>query len=232
MVPSTPAPTPRLLKAAEVEREQLARHRRELLAARESLRVELQRIEGSLDEVVERETLLDRLVGVLPATPPEAGGPAPRAAAADDDDQRAPRVLRGPEIRRAAVRLLLAQPERPEALHYRDWFALLRPAGLAVAGKDPLATFLTQLSRSPAVRKSTQPGVYELDRTAAARLRRRRDELQDELRASAATPAAGGEASALRARRTELNAELGRVEKALEEVEALFAGAGDPAPAG
>jgi prefoldin subunit 5 len=52
----------------------------------------------------------------------------------------------------------------------------------------------------------------------------RRDDLQRELRASAATRGLGEEAAALRARRTELNAELGRVEKAMEEVEGLFGG--------
>ena len=224
MVPPTPTPSPRLLKAAEVEREQLARHRRELLQARESLRAELARIEGSLEEVAERETLLDRLVGISAGDEPDIGEGLTRRAADEDIDEgdEAKTVLRGPDIRREAVRALLAHPRRPEALHYRDWFTLLQEAGFAVGGKDPLATFLTQLSRSPAVRKSTQAGVYELDRDAPRRLRRRRDELQDELRALTATPAQGAEGAAVRARRTELNSELGRVEKALEEVEALF----------
>lgn len=220
MVPPTPTPSHRLLKAAKAEREQLARHRRELLNARESLRAELQRIDGSLVEVDERQTLLDRLVGPTVGPQPETGAAgSPRTSG---DEERALPVLRGPDIRREAVRVLLAHPDRPEALHYREWYALLQQAGFAVAGKDPLATFLTQLSRSPAVSKSTQAGVYELDRGAAGRLRARRDELQRELRASAAASGLGEEAAALRARRTELNAELGRVEKAMEEVEELF----------
>jgi hypothetical protein len=220
MVPPTPTPSSRLLKAAKAEREQLARHRRELLNARESLRAELQRIDGSLEEVDERQTLLDRLVGPTASPRPETGDAVPRET--PGEDERTLPVLRGPDIRREAVRVLLAHPDRPEALHYREWYSLLQDAGFAVAGKDPLATFLTQLSRSPAVSKSTQAGVYELDRGAAGRLRARRDELQRELRASAATYGVGEEAAALRARRTELNAELGRVEKAMEEVEALF----------
>ncbi len=220
MVPPTPTPSPRLLKAAKAEREQLARHRRELLNARESLRTELERIEGSLEEVDERQTLLDRLVGTTVGPQPDMEEPPGRPTA--DDEQRALPVLRGPDIRREAVRVLLAHPERPEALHYREWYGLLQDAGFAVAGKDPLATFLTQLSRSPAVSKSTQPGVYELDRGAVARLHTRLSELQRELRDSAAAHGPSFEAAALRARRTELNAELGRVEKAVEEVEALF----------
>jgi prefoldin subunit 5 len=220
MVPPTPTPSTRLLKAAKAEREQLARHRRELLHARESLRAELQRIDGSLEEVDERQTLLDRLVGPTAGPRLEAGEAVPGGISGEDE--RALPALRGPDIRREAVRVLLAHPDRPEAMHYREWYALLQQAGFAVAGKDPLATFLTQLSRSPAVSKSTQAGVYELDRGAAGRLRARRDDLQRELRASAAAQGVGEAAAALRARRTELNAELGRVEKAMEEVEALF----------
>ena len=200
MVPPTPTPSTRLLKAAKAEREQLARHRRELLNARESLRTELQRIEGSLEEVDERQTLLDRLVGPAAGPQPETGEAV--AGPISGEEERALPVLRGPDIRREAVRVLLAQPDRPEALHYREWYALLQDAGFTVAGKDPLATFLTQLSRSPAVSKSTQAGVYELDRGAVGRLRARRDELQRELRASAATRGLGEEAAALRARRT------------------------------
>src|ERR1700745_3333841 len=49
-----------------------------------------------------------------PRAPPGAE-PAPPAGA--------PRAaLRGPAIRSAAVRVLLEHPDRPEALHYREWF--------------------------------------------------------------------------------------------------------------
>jgi hypothetical protein len=211
------------VRAAEAEREQLARHRRELLEARGSLRAELDRIEGSLEELAERETLLDRLTGPGPATNDaerdhEAEGLTRRTA----DEDESVTVLRGPAIRGEAVRVLLGHPDCPEAMHYRDWFSLLEADGFRVAGKDPLATFLTQLSRSPAVRKSTQAGVYELDRGAVRRLRRRQDQLREELRRLTAAPGADADASAVRTRRTELNTELGRVEKSLEEVELLF----------
>ena len=83
--------------------------------------------------------LLDRLAA--PESPP---APPPEARRAG---------LRGPAIREAAVRALVADGR--EALHYREWFELLDHE---VAGKDPLAVFLTQLSRSPAVRKGARPG--------------------------------------------------------------------------
>src|SRR5579875_1169754 len=157
MVPPAPTPSPRLLKAAEAEREQLQRHRCELLAAREGLRAELERIEGSLQTVNERQTLLDRLVGPIGDGGANEMGEHLARRAADDPVKGAHKgdvvVLRGPDIRREAIRVLLAHPDRPEAMHYRDWFSLLSEAGFGVAGKNPLATFLTQLSRSPAVRK-------------------------------------------------------------------------------
>jgi hypothetical protein len=139
--------------------------------------------------------------------PAEAGD---RAAA----DDRA-RLLRGPEIREAAVRALVERGAG-EALHYREWFALLSQAGHEIAGKDPLAVFLTQLGRSPAVRRGSGAGVYELDRHAGARLRATLEGLQRELRELTIAP--GTDLRAIRARRERLNAEIGRVERALEEI--------------
>ena len=59
--PPAPPPSTRLLRAAAAEREQLERHRSQLLGTRESLRAELDRIEDGLREVEERHRLLDRL---------------------------------------------------------------------------------------------------------------------------------------------------------------------------
>ena len=227
MVPPAPTPSARLVRAAAAERAELGRHRERLLSARESLRAELQAIEASLRELDERDALLDRVAGP-PAPPPvaiEGAGPASR--------ERAP--LRGPAIRRAAVEVLLAHPEAPQALHYRAWFDALEAAGYEVAGKDPLAVFLTQLSRSPVVRRGTQSGVYELDPGAPRRLRDRLDALHAELRGIAGTPSATADLTAIRGRRAALTTQITQVEKALEEAEALLgprvaAGPAGPAP--
>ena len=218
MVPPTPSPSNRLVRAAAAERADLRRHREQLLESRESLRAELARIDASLHEVDERDALLDRLAGPAPATEE-----APTTTAAEQTAT----VLRGPVIRRTAVEVMLRHPERPEALHYRDWFEALRQAGFAVAGKDPLAVFLTQLSRSPAVRKGSQSGVYELDRSAPQRLRQQLDRLHDELRALTATPSATADLPTIRARRVELTTEIGHAEKALEEAEQVLAQPGN-----
>jgi hypothetical protein len=254
MVPPTPTPSARLVRAAAAERADVARHRERLLGVRERLRAELAGIEAALRELDERDALLDRLAGPPPAAVPAATAeanaaaagrtsgagavPAPAAPAggrlarlggeaASGASGRAARgeatVLRGPAIRRAAVEVLRALPERPQALHYRAWFDAVRAAGFEVAGKDPLAVFLTQLSRSPVVRRGTQSGVYELDPDAPVRLRQRLDALHADLRGLTAAPTATADLTAIRARRAAITTQITQVEKALEEAEAVLA---------
>ena len=151
-----------------------------------------------------------------------------RAAASGDAGGHDVTVLRGPAIRRAAVEVLRALPERPQALHYRAWFDAVRAAGFDVAGKDPLAVFLTQLSRSPVVRRGTQSGVYELDPDAPRRLRGRLDALHADLRNLTAAPSATTDLTAIRARRAALTTQITHVEKALEEAEAVLGVDGEP----
>src|SRR3954453_15291913 len=201
MVPPTPTPSARLVRAAAAERADLGRHRERLLGARDRVRAELAAIEASLRDLDERDALLDRIAGPAPAVAvsPPPGSASPGAT-----------LLRGPAIRRAAVEVLRSLPDRPQALHYRAWFDALRAAGYAVAGKDPLAVFLPQLSRSPVVRRGTQSGVYELDSTAPRRLRERLDGLHAELRRLTVAPIATADLTAIRARRAGLPAEMTR----------------------
>ena len=137
-------------------------------------------------------------------------------------------LLRGPEIREAAVRVLLERGG--EAMHYRDWYDLVGESGAVVAGKDPLAVFLTQLGRSPAVRRGIEAGVYELDRHAASRQRAKLETLQRELREL--TMSAGGDLAVIRARRQQLSVEIGRVERSLEEIARVLGPAPPLAAAG
>jgi hypothetical protein len=224
MVPPPPSPSARLLRAVTAERQELGRHRDRLLAARAELRRELADLDASLRELDERTRLLDRIAG-----PPADQASGARGDAGDDTPERSVKRLRGPAIRRAAVEALLALPERPEALHYRDWYEAVRAAGFEVEGKDPLAVFLTQISRSPVIRKSTQAGVYELDTAAAHRLRDQLDRLHADLRALSTTPSATTDLAAVRSRRAQIHTEIGHVEKALVEAEELL-GAGRRSP--
>jgi hypothetical protein len=111
-----------------------------------------------------------------------------------------------------------------EALHYREWFNLLGAAGYSVAGKDLLAVFLTQISRSPVVRKGTQAGVYELDLESPARLRRELSRLQGELRDLSYEPQSTLSLAQMRSKRERLATAIGRLERELEEAERVLLG--------
>ena len=223
MPPSPPKPSARLLRAAAAERAELDRHRARLVRERESLMSELARIEQGLSDLDERRRLLDRLA---PSAAPAAPAPAETGAAEGTDPQNL-RLLRGPEIRERAVELLVRAGDA-EALHYRAWYDLLRTAGYGVIGKDPLAVFLTQLGRSPVVRKGTQAGVYELDRGAVPRLRGDLERLRQELLGLTAGRPATADLREIRARREALTVAIAKVERALEEAERVL---GQPAAA-
>jgi hypothetical protein len=71
--------------------------------------------------------------------------------------------LRGPRLEEIAVELLRRSRLDEQPIHYREWFALLRAAGHHVGGKDPLATFLSQINRSALVeRVGPRSGLYRL----------------------------------------------------------------------
>jgi ABC-type phosphate transport system auxiliary subunit len=211
VTPLSPRPSTRLLRAAAAERAELEKHRDRVLRERDSLRAELERIEDTLAEVEDRRRLLDRLA------PSDQTATSDAVDGQDPGHGEAARQLRGPAIRETAVGLL-AEHAQTDAMHYRDWFELLTEAGYEVAGKDPLAVFLTQVSRSPAVRKSTQSGVYELDHRAPHRLRAQLERLQIEMRELTTAPSPNTDLSAIRARRSQLTSEISQIEKALEEI--------------
>lgn len=223
---SLPNPSNRLLRAAVAERADLIRHHERLAGERARLLGELRDLDAALAAVDRRLEVLAELAGppadATSETTPVIGAARTETAARDSGADDNATVLRGPAIREAALRVLIAQPGPIEALHYRQWYELLVEAGFRVAGKDPLAVFLTQLSRSPLVRKASAPGVYEVDRQAPVRIRQRLDRLQAELRevtvgAPGLATASPIELGAVRARRHELDLAISQQERALEE---------------
>jgi len=128
-------------------------------------------------------------------------------------------MLRGASIRETAVRVLAANTEPDAPVHYRDWFELLTAQGFMPAGKDPLATFLTQVGRSPVVQRTTASGVYVLDHEFPKRARERLAQLAVELSEAqqlSADPTVDEIAEA-RERRAQLSAEMQVAERQLEE---------------
>jgi hypothetical protein len=207
MTPATPKTSSRLLRAAAAERSDLDRHRDRLLARRDALRADLERIEAALVEVDERVALLSRLA------PPGTAASEPVRATVEP----AGTPLRGTAIRETAVRVLAGSSHGGGPIHYRRWLELVEQAGYAVSGKEPAAVFLTQISRSPVIRKTSRSGVYELDRDAPERLRRRLAALQGRLRTVTAAPADAADLAAIRAQREQTLAEITQAERALEE---------------
>jgi hypothetical protein len=223
---SLPNPSSRLLRAASAEQSDLVRHRERLNRERSGLLDQLRQLDEAVGAIDRRLEVLAQLVGTADA---DLTPLAPDAFASDAsaDGRVGRQLLRGPSIREAAVRVLVAQPDHIEALHYRRWYELLLDAGWGVSGKDPLAVFLTQLTRSPVVRKGSSPGVYELDRQAPVRIRQRLDRLQAELREATVTVQEPIELGAVRARRHELDLAITQEERALEEALRVL---GDAAP--
>lgn len=80
-------------------------------------------------------------------------------------------TLRGARIREQAIRVLVAGRHVDCPIHYRDWYQLLVAAGYVATGQDPLATFLTQIGRSPLVRSTGTKGVYVVDLEVGPRAR-------------------------------------------------------------
>jgi hypothetical protein len=207
-MPSTPSRTvsSRLVRAAAAERMALLRERAKLVRRRESAAAQLAALEEQLATVDDRLGLIDRLA-------PEAANVHPLPSRDSGEG------LKGASIRQAAIDVLLRRPHGAGPIHYKEWFALLEQAGKPVAGKDPLAVFLTQISRSPVVRRTTQSGVYELDVEVPERLRTRLARLHARL---AACPPALGD-SEERAERDRIVAEISAAERALDEAERALA---------
>lgn len=71
--------------------------------------------------------------------------------------------LGGQRLEEIAVELLRSERRFGEAIHYKEWFDVVRRAGHEIGGKDPKATFLAQLRRSQAVEAvGHRSGLYRL----------------------------------------------------------------------
>lgn len=77
--------------------------------------------------------------------------------------ERLDRQVRGQRLQEVAVEVLRSRASDGRAVHYREWFAYLRAEGYEVVGRDPLATFLTQVSRAEGIeRVGERRGLYRV----------------------------------------------------------------------
>lgn len=122
--------------------ESLRREYEEMLVRLDRGRERAQRLrdlaEQATDQVVADERLVRSLAEIL--------GVSPQATIHDLGG-----ALRGQRLREVAVDVLKKHARPGDAMHYRDWYELVRGENIVVAGRDPLATFLAQVTRSDAV---------------------------------------------------------------------------------
>lgn len=214
-------PSRRMQAAAVAERERVERELVRLSARERQLDAELAALRASREELQHQRDVLSQLAH--DAEPTRTPGTAGRRLRALPDTSPLPvnggTVLKGVRIRETAVRILAANSQPDAPVHYRDWFELVTAQGFMPTGKDPLATFLTQVGRSPVVQRTTTAGMYMLDvdfpRRARERLTRLGRELSDTQDLSA--QATVDEISAARERRATLTTEMRDVERQLEE---------------
>lgn len=110
--------------------------------------------EASAAEAREEVESLSRLIRDLE----EMLGIAPQIALCEIDEE-----LRGERLREVALDILREKAGDGTPIHYREWFAALSEAGFRIVGKDPLASFLTQVSRIDRVeRVGSRTGLYRL----------------------------------------------------------------------
>lgn len=77
--------------------------------------------------------------------------------------------LGGQRLQEIAVQVLEDKHPNGEAIHYKQWYSLLREAGFVVGGKDPQATFLASIRRSSQVRSiGRRSGLYVIVGGSAA----------------------------------------------------------------
>lgn len=195
-------PSKTLQRAARSEQQRLARAILRNEGRQRELRAELDALLDEERKLKERDQLLQSVAG--PSSPQ---GEPPLDG-----------VLRGAQIREEAARVFFRRHGAGEARHYRHWFDLLVERGIEISGRDPVATLLTNLNRSPVVVRGSDPGTYAIDDGAPARLAEKLNELHAEFADLARViEQSDTPEGALLERRTELLSEIRRVERHLAE---------------
>jgi len=71
--------------------------------------------------------------------------------------------LRGDRLREIAAEVLWRHRQAGDIVHYKQWFELVVADGYQIGGKNPAATFLTQVARVESVeRVGRRSGLYKL----------------------------------------------------------------------
>jgi hypothetical protein len=136
-----------LREAAIVERAMVAKRVDELREQAHRMRNLADTVEANLSSNTRLLHQLDEMLG-----------DAPQLSITPSDE-----MLRGQRLRNVAIQVLKRHKGKATAVHYRDWYELVVHDGHRVAGKDPVATFLTQVSRAPDIEPvGRRSGLYRL----------------------------------------------------------------------
>lgn len=129
------------------ERSEVADRLAQLRRQSESLHVLVAEVDAELESAERLLRQMDEVLGLRPQLPLDT---------VNDE-------LRGRRLREIAVQVLRAQHGDGTIIHYTDWLELVTQAGVKVGGKNPVATFLTQISQADGV-ESVRPrsGLYRL----------------------------------------------------------------------
>lgn len=88
----------------------------------------------------------------------EVAGLAPQLTMCEINEE-----LRGERLREVALEMLPRLSASGDPVHYRMWFDALVQSGYRILGRDPLATFLTQITRIEKVESvGRRSGLYRL----------------------------------------------------------------------
>lgn len=214
------SPSAAMTRSARHEINRIGRALDVIEQRRSALLAQAAELQIEAEDYARRRRLLEELVQVEQATPTAELGPAPASLAT--------RSLRGRELRRVAGRLLWAWM-REHPIHYREWFERVLAEGYAIGGKDPAASFLTNIRDSPAVTRGSSQGFYALDPTSVDRLSQAIAEAQAELadvERSIERAYEGesqlGSVEALRTHRDHLRQQLKRLHADLQELRFVF----------
>jgi septal ring factor EnvC (AmiA/AmiB activator) len=223
-VASPVSPTAALLRSAQSELARIERAATRIQQRRAALLGQLAEMDEQAEEYARRKRLLEELAYVEHAAPtPTTGAPAQRPAKG---------AIKGRKLRRVAGHLLWSE-QRDVEIHYREWFERVIAAGYAVGGKDPLASFLTNIRDSPAVRRGSAQGRYRLDpdslEAIAQQIAETQAELADIERSIERTDATPDRRAidGLRGHRDELKQTLKGLEAKMSELRYIF---GNEAP--
>jgi hypothetical protein len=134
-------------------------------AERDALAARLLGVQARIEElesyVAEAREQAESLQASIQAVE-EVAGLAPQMAFCEISEE-----LRGERLREVALEVLRRLTASGDPVHYRIWFDALLASGYRVVGRDPLATFLTQVTRMERVEKmGRRSGLYRLREAA------------------------------------------------------------------